>query len=176
MIRAAAAILCLVSAIAAPAAVWEQPAEKDDVRELLQQIEQIVQAGSAERFLALVADSDRARAQAFASVEIAPGVTRVVIQERDRAPLQGTLPGGGYELMVDVFTELGDRARVATWRLDIRRIRGDAAWRIADAEQITSVEGLYRLSLNPVKQFDARNLRIAGEDLQLTLSEGSVFV
>ena len=26
------------------------------------------------------------------------------------------------------------------------------------------------------QQFDARNLRIAGEDLQLTLSEGSVFV
>ena len=43
-------------------------------------------------------------------------------------------------------------------------------------EQVTSVEGLYRLSLNHAKQFDAHDLQIAAEDLELTLHQGSVFV
>src|SRR5437667_7313466 len=161
MIRAAVSILCFVSAIAVPAVVSPQPAEKDDVRELIQQIEQIVQSGDTARYFAFLADSaDRERARSFAEVELQPGATRAVIQERDRAPLQGALPGNGHQLIVDVFTEIGDRARVATWRLDLKRARADASWRIVDQEQITSVEGLYRLSLNPAKQFDAHNLEI----------------
>ena len=38
---------------------------------------------------------------------------------------QGTLPGEGYRLVVDVFTETGPRGRITTWRLDIRRPRDD---------------------------------------------------
>ena len=38
------------------------------------------------------------------------------------------------------------------------------------------VEDLYRLSLNPTKQYDARNLIVLSDDLRLTLVEGSVFV
>src|SRR2546430_75513 len=177
MIRAAVSILCFVSAIAVPVVVSSQPAEKDDIRELIQQIEQIVQSGDTARYFALLADSaDRERARSFAEFELQPGATRAVIQERDRAPLQGALPGNGHQLIVDVFTETGNRARVATWRLDLKRARADAPWRIADQEQITSVEGLYRLSLNPSKQFDAHNLEIVAEDLELTLPAGSVFV
>src|SRR3989442_3760822 len=177
MIRGAVSILCFVSAIAVPAVVSSQPAEKDDIRELIQQIEQIVQSGATARYFALLADSaDRERARSFAEFELQPGATRAVIQERDRAPLQGALPGNGHQLIVDVFTETGNRARVATWRLDLKRARADAPWRIVDQEQITSVEGLYRLSLNPAKQFDAHNLEIVAEDLELTLPAGSVFV
>ena len=74
--------------------------------------------------------------------------------------------------------EFGDRARIATWWLEVRR--RDAAdgteWRIADQKRLSSVENLYRLSLNPAKQFIARNLTFTDEDLELTLIEGSVFV
>src|SRR4029079_1920300 len=38
------------------------------------------------------------------------------------------------------------------------------------------VESLYRLPLNTTKKFTARGLKISGEDLDLTLSEGSVFI
>ncbi len=61
-------------------------------------------------FLALLIDgADRDRALAFASSELLPGATRAVIQERDRQPLAGTLPGNGYRLIVDVFAEHGSR-------------------------------------------------------------------
>ena len=80
-----------------------------------------------------------------------PGATRVVLQERDREPLRGARPGNGYRLMVDVFAEFGARARIATWRLDVKRT-GEAGtereWAIADQERMSSVENLYRLSLN----------------------------
>ena len=35
------------------------------------------------------------------------GITRVVVKERDRSALQGTLPGEGYRLIVEVFIETG---------------------------------------------------------------------
>src|SRR5206468_7191823 len=93
--------------------------------------------------------------------------------------LRGTLPGNGFRLMVDVLAEFGARARAATWRLDVRRI-GDAGsdreWAIEDEERLSSVESLYRLGINPTKAFAARDLRIAAEDLDLTLTDGTVFV
>jgi len=151
--------------------------EKDDLRALLLELEQAIQSGQHARYLSLVADAaDRARALAFAEVEMPPGATRVVIQERERERLAGTLPGNGYRVLVDGFIELGARARVATWRFDLKRADSNEPWRIADEEQLTSVEGLYRLSLNPTKQFDVHNLVITAEDLDLTLAQGSVFV
>src|SRR5439155_7930965 len=108
-----------------------QSVDKDALREMLQQLEQIVQAGDISQYFALLADSaDRDRARGFAAFEIGNGATRVVIQERDRAALKGALPGNGYELFVDVFTEAGNRARVATWRIDVTRARDDSPWRI----------------------------------------------
>jgi hypothetical protein len=43
-------------------------------------------------------------------------------------------------------------------------------------ERLSSVENLYRLAVNPAKAFSARDLKITAEDLDLTLTEGSVFV
>src|SRR5581483_1581301 len=121
MIRVSAALLCLVSAIAVGVALRAQPAEKDGVVELLHEIEAIVQSGETPKFFALLSDSaDRERARSFAEFEFPAATTRAVIQERDRVPLQGALPGNGYRLMADVFTESGSRARVATWRLDVK--------------------------------------------------------
>src|SRR5262249_20379453 len=65
--------------------------------------------------------------------------------------------------------------RIATWRFEIRRAGAAAPWQITDQEQVTSVEGLYHLSLNPTKQFDAHNLTIAAEDFELTVADGNVF-
>src|SRR5262249_386003 len=108
-----------------------------------------------------------------------PGSNRVVVQERDRQALAGALPGNGFRLMVDVLAEFGSRARVATWRLDVRRTGAAGAsdeGTIAAEERLSSVERIYRVSLNTTREYAARNLRMSAEDIDLTLPEGSVFV
>jgi hypothetical protein len=175
------ATVVLVCAIASSASARAQERVPDDaIRALMTAIEQAVRAGDGPAYLALHADTaDRARARDFVESEVMPNATRVVVQERDRAPLPGSLPGNGYRLMVDAFTEFGGRARAATWRLDVKRIGEPGApreWAIADEERISSVENLYRLALNGTKQFSARNLTISAEDIDLTLIDGSVFV
>ena len=61
-------------------------------------------------------------------------------------------------------------------RSHARSGRATAEWLIADQGRLSSVEDLYRLSLNPAKQFTAHNLEFRDEDLKLTLADGSVFV
>ena len=61
------------------------------------------------------------------------------MRERDRVPLLGTLPGEGFRLIADVFTETGARGRITTWRLDIRRPRDSTErqpWRIVGQEKL----------------------------------------
>ena len=155
-------------------------ADDASVQVLLTAIERSVGAADAAAFLALHVDNAiKERVQAFAASEVTRGVTRAVVRERDREPLQGTLPGNGYRLMVDVFSEFGPRGRAATWRVDIKRIADPGAareWAVVEEEMLSSVENLYRLSVNPTKQFTAHNLKISGEDIDLVLAEGSVFV
>jgi hypothetical protein len=152
----------------------------DGVRLLILEIERFVQTGDDAAYMALLAASaDRSRARDFIGSELLPGANRAVVQERDREPLAGTLPGNGFRLMVDVLAEFGSRARIATWRLDVKRTEEAGArrqWVIADQERLSSVENIYRVGLNGSKAFTAHNLQIAAEDLDLTLPEGSVFV
>ena len=153
--------------------------DDEGVRLLLGRIERVVRDGDPAAYFALLSDSaDRARARDFASTELMPGVNRSVLQERDRIPLAGA-PGNGYRMMVDVMAEFGSRARVATWQLDVKHTGATGAeneWTVADQERISSVENIYRVSLNGAKQYAAHDLKIAAEDLDLTLAEGSVFV
>ena len=152
-------------------------ADRDDVpiHALLQRLERAVERMDPEPYLALLgATADRTGAAEFARVEFGSGVTHVVIQERDRRSLAGALQGSGYSLTVDAFIEYGDRARVATWQIDVRRV-DDQDWRIAGQSRVSAVENLYRLSLNRTQQFDAKNFTVHAEDLELTLVEGTVF-
>jgi hypothetical protein len=146
----------------------------------MHRLEEIVQTADAPGYAALLTETaDRTKVQDFTAGELADGSTRAVIQERDREPLRGAPAGSAFRLTVDVFSEFGDRARAATWRLDVQRVGepgSDREWAIADQERLSSLENLYRLSLNASKQFTARDLRIAAEDLDLTLTEGTVFV
>ena len=149
-------------------------ADDPGIRALISRLQQTVQAGSPEAFLALLAGSaDRARAAQFAREELRPGVTRSVVLEEDRQPLSGSPPTDAVRLMVDAFTEFGNRARVTTWQLDIRR--AGATWGIENELRLSTIENLYRLSVNTTKQYDAKNFTIAAEDLELTMAEGSVF-
>ena len=157
-------------------------ASQDGVAVLLGRLEQILRAGNQDGYLQLLSrTADRQHAAQFAAQSIPPHPTRVVLRERDRAELEGTLPGDGYQLLVEVLFELGQRGRLVTWRLDVRRRAGAPGgpaddWGIADQLSLTSLSGLYRLTLNTARQFAARDLVVTGEDMQLTLESGSVFV
>jgi Peptidase family M1 domain len=169
-VRAAFVLLTILMCRATP-----RPQEDDGVRLLLGRLEKIVLSGDTVAFLAAHgggANSERARD--FAATELMPGASRTVLQERDRQALAGMPQGDGYRLVVDMFTEFGSRARVATWRLDVRRTGG--AWRVIEEERLSTVENLYRISLDATKQYTARDLKVSAEDIDLTLSEGSVFV
>lgn len=145
------------------------------IRRLLNQLESVAREADAARYLELLTPTaDVPRARVFAESEFRTPAARAVIQERDRQPLTGALRGNGYVLIVDAFTEDDGRGRVATWQLEVRRV--DDEWRVAALTRISAVENLYRLTLNPLKQFTARNFTITAEDLELTLVDGSVFV
>ncbi len=158
-----------------PAAAPLQEAGDDQrIRAMLQRLQQAAQRADPEAYLAvLTAQADRRSATTFATQEFRPGAAKVVVLERNREDLPGTLPGNGYALTVDAFMQFADRARVVTWGIDCKRV-GDE-WLIADQLVISAVENLYHFTLNPTKQFDARNFTIRAEDFTLTLAEGAVF-
>jgi hypothetical protein len=179
-LRVAALAAALVVIGSGPGTASAQD-DADGVRRLLARVEQVVLSGEPAEYDALLADSaDRAKAAQFAREELRPGATRVVIHERDRLELTWTSGRTGYRIGVDIFEEHGDRARVSTWRLDLARKEGatggDLELGIADQARVSSVDNLYKLSLDATKRFVATNLSLMDEDLSLTLTEGSVFV
>jgi hypothetical protein len=181
MNRSLAVLLLALLALGQAAGTFAQHTPSlDGIVRLLLKIEQIMQAGTPEAYMDLQsAVANRPLAQEAARALIVPDITRAVIRERDRTPLEGTLPGDGHRLMIEVFTERGAQARIVTWRLDIRRVPTDTnedEWRIAGQQMLTSIDGLHRLALNPLKQYRARNLVVRSDDLEIRLEDGYVFV
>jgi hypothetical protein len=174
-----AALLSIVALSSDVAPARAQTPQNDGIAILLRGLERAVQSGGAAAYISLLTDSaDRAQAADFTSTEFLPGSTRVVIQERDREALPGTLRDEGYRLMVDAFPNIG-RARAATWFIDVKRVGrsgSDREWAISGEERVSAVESLYRLAVNTTKQFAARDLKLSAEDLELTLTDGSLFV
>jgi hypothetical protein len=158
------------------------PPEADGVAQLLLRLEQVVRSGSPDAYTTLLsAFADRALASAFAAAVIRPGTTRVVVRERDRLPLAGTLPDDGFQLTVEALAESGREARLYTWSLDVKRLgrRGvgenDGEWLIAGQRVLGTLPALHRLQLEE-RQFTGRQLVITDEDLEITIPEADVFV
>lgn len=181
MARVLAALACALT-LAGPA--WAQtpkaatPAADDAPEQLLSRMQAALQAGNRDAFATLfaasVAPDDLAD---FSNTFFIDGATHTNVQERDRSPLEGAPAGDGYRLVVELFIETPGRAKILTVALDVRRPPRGAAesWRIVGGEGLTTVEGLYKLRLSPSTQYTARDLIVATEDFQLTLSEGTVF-
>ena len=179
--------LCFLGAlIAVPAFAGQVPSRALDEEDLsiqafLQAVETSISTTDRARWTDLLSPgADNDQALEFFDAMVPQGITRVVVKERDRSGLQGTLPGEGFQLVIEVFMETGPRGRIATWRLDIRRPRGEdlgrQPWRIQAEDRLASIEGLHRLSLNPEKQYAAKNLVLKAIDFELRLPSGDVFV
>ena len=168
-----AALVCL-----AGEAAGQSTQAPDPIAALLGRVEAAVLAGTPERYLDLLSTlADRPAAASFLTAVATPGLTRVVMRERDRVDLAGTLPGDGYRLLVEVLRESGQRADVTTWRLDVRRRSNNPSdWGILSQEVLTTLQGLYRLSLSTRRQFVARDLVVSAEDLKLSVPEATVFM
>jgi len=175
-VSAIAVLTCLAGALSAAAQVPAQAAPApDNVQRLLNHLEDLVLAGDVVGYLDLVpGNANRARAVDFSRTEIQSGATRAVVKERERMPFGSTLEPTGYRVIADVFVEYGALGRVATWQMDLQR-RGDEL-EIFDQRRLTSVERLFRLSLDDERQFAAQNLTIHAEDFDLAFDSGNVFV
>ena len=181
-VSAPAALLLVWCAV--PAAAQPAGAGDDSLQAMSSRLEQALVSGDPAAYLELVAPgSQHESARSFAASMFIPGITRAVLRERDRLPLQGAPDGQAYRVLFEVFFERGRTARIATWQLDlVRTPRAPAApaeaipWQIVGAQQLSSVDGLHRLTLDPSKQFTAKNLVITAQDFTLELPTGNVFV
>lgn len=164
----------------APASA-SQSSEGDEgprVQELLDRIEQVARSANTNDYLALLTPTaDRTRAAGFAARIFKPGATRLVFVERERLKLtRGANTAAAHRIIVDMFAEFGDEARVDTlqFEAEAEAVTSDG-WRIADQDSLSSVDKLFRLSVSRASQYDARDFVVSAEDLTLTLLEGTVF-
>src|SRR5690349_8330236 len=132
-------VLIVVAGVGAPAA---QPAA-DGVAALLRLLQQSAAAGDRAAILALGDPQvSRASFEDFAATVTDPPPTRIVVTERDRAPLDG----GALRLVVEVFIERGIEGRLGTWRIDVRAgATPSDPWRILAVSRLSQVTGLYKL-------------------------------
>jgi hypothetical protein len=158
--------------LAALALLWTpmrqaSAAQVEPITALVQQLESAAAAGNREAIRALGSELDSTYDLALALTS--PPPSRLVIRERDR-----TAVTAGHRLLLEVFWEKAAEGRLSTWTVDVTQV--EEGWRIASANRLAHVAGLYRLSLNPTKQYDLRSFSVGAADLTLRMPTGSAFV
>jgi hypothetical protein len=176
--RACLVLLCALTIAAPIDAAAQTTPEADGIDQLLAQVQTVLATGTPDDFAALIdTQAPPEQVRQFTTEILQPGIVRAVVSERDRSQLENTAPGTAYRLVVEMFTETASRARIVTSLVDVRRGAGADrdAWRITGAQGLTTVEGLYRLRVNPDVRWAARGLTISATDLLITLDEGFVY-
>jgi hypothetical protein len=171
-------VLLLALALAVPAYANAQtiPAPNDGVTRIMRELERVLMTADVPGYAALAAPSANT-SEEFHSEWLQPGVTRAVVQERLRTETPEVAKGIAYDIYADVLTEFGRNARVGTFLIRVFRESTSASvWRIARLNVLTTVRGLYRLSVNPGKQYRIANLALSAEDFELRVPSGVAFV
>lgn len=171
-------VLVFALALAIPASANGQsiPAPADGVSGVLRELERVLTTGDEGAYAALVAPGADT-SEEFHEEWLQPGVTRAVVQERLRVEAPEIAAGLAYDVYVDALSEHGRNAHVGTWFVRVFRESADATeWRIARLNVLTTVRGLYRLSINPDKQYTIANLALSAEDFELRVPNGIGFV
>ncbi len=168
------ALLGPASAAAQPRSLGETAAagKPDPAAALVEQLEAAAATGNTAAILALGVTPTVPGLQYFAALT-APAPTRVIIKERDRVALETS----GDRLLIEVFAEYRGESTITTWRVDLAAAATpESPRRIAEMEQLTIVNGLFKLALNRLKQFTVHNLTVTSTDLTLEMPSGSAFV
>ena len=169
-------LLALALALPAYANAQTAPAPNDGISRVMRELERVLLSADERGFSALLAERANT-SQEFHDEWLQPGVTRAVVQERLRAEIPGVEKGLAYDVYVEVLTELGRNARVGTFLVRMFRESAEATeWRIARLNVLTTVRGLYRLSINPDRQYRIVNLALSAEDFELRVPSGIAFV
>ena len=169
-------LLALALAVPAYANAQTAPLPNDGISRILRALERVLSTADARAYAALVAPGANT-SEEFHDEWLQGGVTRAVVQERLRAEIPEVQKGLAYDVYVDVLTEFGRNARVGTWLVRVFRESSDATeWRIARLNILTTVRGLYRLSVNSAKQYRIVNLALSAEDFELRVPSGVAFV
>ena len=132
--------------------------------------------GDPTAYLALLTENaDRGRAGNFATAIFKPGATRVVFLQRERLTLTRTVTRTvAYRVIVDMFAEFGDSARVDTLQFEAEP-RADGALADCRSGLAVIVEQAVRLSMNAHRQFEAQNFVVRAEDLDADARRRTVF-
>jgi hypothetical protein len=167
--------LFLALLVVLPAAPGARITQPDGISALIARIEQAASAGDNRAIVALAAPgANRQTIQDFADSLAYTRPSRFVLKERDRSLLED---GVTARLLVELFVEIGNEGMAGAWRIDARPgTGGDSLWRVTAVQRLGTVSGLYRLSLDPTKQYDIRHLTVHAPDLTLEIPSGSAFV
>jgi hypothetical protein len=168
-----ASLLAFLSASSAGAQIAIPPA--DGIARVMRDLEAVLLTGDANAYASLLLEGASVNtSEEFIDEWLQPGATRAVVMERLRAESLDIPAGEGYDIYVDTLVESGRNGRVGTLLIKVRR--SGTAWRISGLTLLTTVRGLYRLSLSPEKQYTVLNLSLNAEDFELHIPSGSAFV
>jgi hypothetical protein len=142
----------------------------------MRELERVLATGDSRAYAALLLPDART-SEELLDEWIQPGVTRSVVQERLRAETPDLPAGDGYDAYADVLAESGRNAKVGTWLIRVRRdSSASGEWRIAELTVLTTIRGLYRLTLTEDKQYTVVNLSLTAEDFEMRVPSGTAFV
>ena len=151
------------------------PAPPDTIALFIHQVEQVVLGGNRAQFETLTAPDAAGGADAFWHA-MSPAPDGIVIKERDRT----ALADGSQQLLLEILTIRDQEGRVGTWKAQVRPATAaegqPASWHLGTAEELSSLGGLYRLALDPSRQYAVSQLRIRAPDLALSMEAGTAFL
>jgi hypothetical protein len=148
----------------------------DGIAKIMRELERVVMNADAKAYEDLLLPGAKT-SEEFLGEWVQPGVTRSVVRERLRAEVADLSKGDAYDVYVDALAESGRNGRVGTWLIRVSRDPAAATvWKIAGLNVLTTVRGLYRLALNPDKQYTVVNLALSVEDFELRVPSGTAFL
>jgi hypothetical protein len=170
-IRLLAVLAVSAFAPVVPTTAQTQAKPPDRIGAVVERVQRIVETGEPGALAALAApNTDPASLTAFENRWVTNVTSKVTMLERDRADT-----ATGTRVLVEALVEAGMSGRLATWLIDLEG-PADTEPRITRISTVSSVEGLFRLSLDSTKQYRVTNLHITAEDLDLSVPRGTAFV
>jgi len=168
-----ALLVCLAFCLVPADALRSQSAglQDDGVTKLVFGLENAIRDGDSHAIESFLVSGNRTGSLAiFVQSLTTPRPSAATVKERDRA----SLGSGRGRLLLEILTVYGREANLASWRIDIEPA-GDGSWRIADAERLTLINGLYRLALDTTVEYAVHDLTINAPDLTIAIPSGHAF-